>query len=539
MCSSDLVPKITLLLVSLGLMLLCFGWQMTKNIRSKTDVSGWTWLLVLISYFIIAYATYLYTIAQNPSGSLIETGISILLFAGSVFVVFVIKFSNDSIVELHSLAKREKQNAFHDALTGLPNRKYCFEVIDDRIQSGLPFSVILFDVVNFKQVNDAMGHFCGDQLLIQIGQRLQDALEDNDKIFRVGGDEFVIITASATEEDGKKLIVKLNKALSTRFHLDEFQVSAAVVFGISTYPQDAESNELLIKHADVAMYHAKSNGNLFAFYNDNMNIGAKYQLEISSRIQFALDQDEFRLYYQPLIDARTSVVVGFEAVIRWRDGQGNNISPNDFIPIAERSNQVNNITMWVLGQVEKDLKTFIRRGIKLPIHVNLSAKDLSSNVLLTRLKKLIEHSPEFAHLLSLEITETMAIDKVKELNPLIHEIKGLGIKISLDDFGTGYSSLSLLRDLPVDQIKIDRSFLSTANRTESTRSIVENTIALAHGLGYSVVAEGVQDMDTLHFLRHRGCDIIQGYLFCPALPLDEVINWVAEHDEKRDSFLPA
>ncbi|MGI9895371.1 putative bifunctional diguanylate cyclase/phosphodiesterase [Vibrio natriegens] len=512
---------------------------MTKNIRSKTDVSGWTWLLVLISYFIIAYATYLYTIAQNPSGSLIETGISILLFAGSVFVVFVIKFSNDSIVELHSLAKREKQNAFHDALTGLPNRKYCFEVIDDRIQSGLPFSVILFDVVNFKQVNDAMGHFCGDQLLIQIGQRLQDALEDNDKIFRVGGDEFVIITASATEEDGKKLIVRLNKALSTRFHLDEFQVSAAVVFGISTYPQDAESNELLIKHADVAMYHAKSNGNLFACYNDNMNIGAKYQLEISSRIQFALDQDEFRLYYQPLIDARTSVVVGFEAVIRWRDGQGNNISPNDFIPIAERSNQVNNITMWVLGQVEKDLKTFIRRGIKLPIHVNLSAKDLSSNVLLTRLKKLIEHSPEFAHLLSLEITETMAIDKVKELNPLIHEIKGLGIKISLDDFGTGYSSLSLLRDLPVDQIKIDRSFLSTANRTESTRSIVENTIALAHGLGYSVVAEGVQDMDTLHFLRHRGCDIIQGYLFCPALPLDEVINWVAEHDEKRDSFLPA
>ena len=189
---------------------------MTKNIRSKTDVSGWTWLLVLISYFIIAYATYLYTIAQNPSGSLIETGISILLFAGSVFVVFVIKFSNDSIVELHSLAKREKQNAFHDALTGLPNRKYCFEVIDDRIQSGLPFSVILFDVVNFKQVNDAMGHFCGDQLLIQIGQRLQDALEDNDKIFRVGGDEFVIITASATEEDGKKLIVRLNKALTLR-----------------------------------------------------------------------------------------------------------------------------------------------------------------------------------------------------------------------------------------------------------------------------------------------------------------------------------
>ncbi|MBR9874526.1 MAG: bifunctional diguanylate cyclase/phosphodiesterase [Vibrionaceae bacterium] len=512
---------------------------MTRNIRSKTDVVGWTWLLVLISYFIIAYAAYLYTIVQNPETSTLETGISLLLFTGSVFVIFVIKFSKDSIIELHLLAKRENKNAFHDALTGLPNRKYCFEVISDRIQADLPFSVIVFDVVNFKQVNDAMGHFCGDQLLVQIGRRLKDTLEDNDKIFRVGGDEFVIITASATEQDGKKLIDTLSTALSARFNLDEFHVSVGVVFGISMHPQDAVSNELLIKHADIAMYNAKRNGTLFAFYNDDMNIGAKYQLEISSRIQFALDKEEFRLYYQPLIDARTSVVVGFEAVIRWRDEKGNNISPNDFIPIAERSNQVNNITMWVLGQVEKDLKTFIRRGIKLPIHVNLSAKDLSSNVLLSRLKTLIEHSPEFTNLLSLEITETMAIDKVKELNPLIQEIKELGIKISLDDFGTGYSSLSLLRDLPVDQIKIDRSFLSTANRTEGTRSIVENTIALAHGLGYSVVAEGVQDMDTLHFLRNRGCDIIQGYLFCPALPLEEVINWVTEHDEKLDSFLPA
>lgn len=534
-----MVPKIALILVSVGLLLLCLGWLMAKNIRSKTDVAGWTWLLVLISYFIVSYAAFLYTVAQNPTVSTLETSISVLLFTGSLFVVFVIKFSNDSIIELHTAAKREKRNAFHDSLTDLPNRKYCFEMINERIESGLPFSVILFDVVNFKQVNDAMGHFCGDQLLIQIGQRLQNALDEGDKIFRVGGDEFVILTSSATKPAGMKLIEKLNTAMSARFHLDEFQVSSGAVFGISTYPQDAESNELLIKHADVAMYHAKSNGYLFAFYNDSMNIGAKYQLEISSRIQSALEQDEFRLYYQPLIDARTSLAVGFEAVIRWRDKEGNNISPNDFIPIAERSNQVNNITMWVLGQVEKDLKTFIDKGIKLPIHVNLSAKDLSSNLLLARLELLLTQNPEFSSLLSLEITETMAIDRIKELNPLINEIKGLGIKISLDDFGTGYSSLSLLRDLPVDQIKIDRSFLSTANRTEGSRSIVENTIALAHGLGYSVVAEGVQDMDTLHFLRNRGCDIIQGYLFCPALPLHEVINWVTEHDEKQTQYLRA
>ncbi len=349
----------------------------------------------------------------------------------------------------------------------------------------------------------------------------------------MGGDEFVILTSSACEKTGTELIESLDCALSARFHLDEFQVSSRVVFGISTYPYDAISNDLLIKHADIAMYHAKRNGNLFAFYHDDMNVGAKYQLEISSRIQCALEKEEFQLYYQPLIDANTNLAVGFEAVIRWHDENGKTISPNDFIPIAERSNQVHNITMWVLGQVEKDLKTFIEKGIKLPVHVNLSAKDLSSNLLFHRLEKLLENNPQFADLISLEITETMAIDRVVELNPLIHQIKGLGIKISLDDFGTGYSSLSLLRDLPVDQIKIDRSFLCTANRTEGSRSIVENTIALAHGLGYSVVAEGVQDMDTLYFLRSRGCDIIQGYLFCPALPLNEVINWVNEHDDKQ------
>jgi sensor c-di-GMP phosphodiesterase-like protein len=306
-----------------------------------------------------------------------------------------------------------------------------------------------------------------------------------------------------------------------------------VVFGLSTFPFDAESNDLLIKCADIAMYHAKRNGQLMAFYNEDMNVGAKYQLEISSRIQCALEKDEFQLYYQPLIDAHTSLAVGFEAVIRWRDGNGKNISPNDFIPIAERSNQVHNITMWVLDQVERDLLSLIEQGIRLPVHVNLSAKDLSSNLLFSRLEQMLSDNPSFENLISLEITETMAIDRVLELNPLINQIKGLGIKISLDDFGTGYSSLSLLRDLPVDQIKIDRSFLSTASKTEGTRSIVENTIALAHGLGYSVVAEGVQDMDTLHFLRSRGCDIIQGYLFCPALPLNEVINWVNNHDEEQ------
>ncbi len=211
-----------------------------------------------------------------------------------------------------------------------------------------------------------MGHFCGDQLLIQIGQRLQDKLKGNDKIFRVGGDEFVILTSSACEKTGTELIESLDCALSARFHLDEFQVSSRVVFGISTYPYDAISNDLLIKHADIAMYHAKRNGNLFAFYHDDMNVGAKYQLEISSRIQCALEKEEFQLYYQPLIDANTNLAVGFEAVIRWHDENGKTISPNDFIPIAERSNQVHNITMWVLGQVEKISKPLSKKALSCP-----------------------------------------------------------------------------------------------------------------------------------------------------------------------------
>ncbi len=295
---------------------------MTRNICSKTDVPGWIVLLILITGFIFAYAAFLNEIIHKPAASLLETGVALLLLGGSIFIVLMIKWSNDSILELHEIAEREKHNAVHDSLTGLPNRKYCLESIDNRVQQGIPFSVILFDVVNFKQINDAMGHFCGDQLLIQIGQRLQEELAGEDRLFRVGGDEFVILTSCACDHTGTALIEKLDHAMAQRFHLDEFQVSSRVVFGLSTYPSDAESNDLLIKFADIAMYHAKRNGQLMAFYNEDMNVGAKYQLEISSRIQCALDKEEFQLYYQPLIDARSNLAVGFEAVIRWRDSNG-------------------------------------------------------------------------------------------------------------------------------------------------------------------------------------------------------------------------
>ncbi|MGR5245495.1 MULTISPECIES: putative bifunctional diguanylate cyclase/phosphodiesterase [Vibrio] len=522
------------------MLLLCWGWIKTKSICSKTDVSGWGWLLLLITGFIASYALYLHSITKKEFVSLLDMAVSLSLFGGSIFVVLVLKWSNDSINELHKLADKEKRNATHDTLTGLPNRKYCFDIIDQNINDTKAFSVILFDVVNFKQVNDAMGHNCGDQLLVQIGQRLQSVLSKKDKIFRVGGDEFVILTALSVHHEIANLIEKLDATLSKKFSIDEFEFSSSAVFGVSTFPNDSEKSDSLIKRADIAMYCAKNDGKLFSFYHEDMNVGAKYQLEISSRIQSALDKKEFKLYYQPLIDANSNLVVGFEAVIRWKDTSGNIIfSPDDFIPIAERSNQVNYITMWVIGQVEKDLNELFKYDIQLPVHINLSAKDLSSNLLFSRLDKLLSDNPAFSSLINLEITETMAIDRLSELTPLIDKIKSLGIKISLDDFGTGYSSLSLLRDLPVDQIKIDRSFLNSASRTTGSRSIVENTIALAHGLGYSVVAEGVQDMDTLHFLRSKGCDIIQGYLFSPALPLNEVITWVNEHDNKQRNILSA
>ncbi|MCG9595681.1 EAL domain-containing protein [Vibrio sp. Isolate25] len=524
------MTTLSIVLVISGIIILLAGYVPANKVCRKTKHLGWQVLSYLILGFVAGYTFVLVAIFYDPIVTPVLFGLCIILFCGSIFVYMVTTYSLQSINQLHVLADEEKHNALHDSLTTLPNRKHCIETIEFLIESDTPFDLMLLDIVNFKQVNDGMGHFCGDQLLIQIGQRISSLLRKEDFIARIGGDEFVLICPNSSESASKVLAKRIDTELRKPFCIDGFELSTGAIIGLSEFPRHGEDAEQIINTADVAMYWAKKSGRLFACYDDKMSQGAKKKLRITREIDAALLNDEFCIYYQPILCGKSAIVSGYEALIRWQKEDGTVMSPVEFIPIAEQSNKITSITSWVLNQVSTDIEKLKSENIRCPVHINLSAKDLMGNNLKRHLEKLIQIYPDITENLILEITESTAINRLRSPEELLESLKILGFKISLDDFGTGYSSLSLLRDLPVDQIKIDRSFLYQLETNQRNSSIVSNAIALAHGLGYTVVAEGVEDNSVLELLRHYGCDYIQGFLYSPALKIDEVIRWTHNHN---------
>ncbi|MFB9214306.1 putative bifunctional diguanylate cyclase/phosphodiesterase [Vibrio sinaloensis] len=517
-------------LILAGVLLLIFGLVTARGICAKTRHKGWQALSILITSFILGYTSVLVSLIISQTIDAVVFGLSIILFCGSIFVYMVTRFSLNTIDKLHKLAEEEKYNALHDPLTSLPNRKHCIETINCLIEGEVPFQLMLLDVVNFKQVNDGMGHFCGDQLLIQIGQRIATYIEKGDFVARIGGDEFVIICPNRDDISSQTLANQINSSLKKTFSIDGFELTTSAIIGISSFPQQGRDAEQVINAADVAMYWAKKSGQEITRFKPSMSQGARKKLQISRAIDEALERDEFRVYYQPIVCSKLDVVCGYEALMRWIKPDGTTISPIDFIPVAEQSNKITSITEWVLDKVAQDIQQFFQHGLHCPIHVNLSAKDLMGRNLENQLTRLSQQYPDFVNAVVLEITESTAINRLRSPEQLLDKLKSLGFKISLDDFGTGYSSLSLLRDLPVDQIKIDRSFLYQLENNERNRSIVLNAISLAHGLGYTVVAEGVEEPEILQILRKYGCDYIQGFYYSPAIPIEEAIQWSLNHN---------
>jgi diguanylate cyclase (GGDEF)-like protein len=521
---------LAIILILAGILLLILGLYPARKICAKTKHNGWRMLSILISSFIIGYAGVFVSLILSQTINPILFGLSVILFSGGIFVYMVTSFSLNTIEKLHTLAEEEKYNALHDPLTSLPNRKHCIETINLLIEMETPFQLMLMDVVNFKQVNDGMGHFCGDQLLIQIGQRIASHLDKGDFIARIGGDEFVIICPNKNDIETQAIANIINFELKKPFSIDGFELTSSSIIGISTFPDNGTDAEQMINSADVAMYWAKKSGREHARFRSSMSQGARKKLQISRQIDQALENEQFRIFYQPIICSKLDIVCGYEALMRWVREDGTTISPIDFIPIAEQSNKINSITEWLLDKVAMDIDAFDDAGIHCPIHVNLSAKDLMGRNLEKQLTRLANSDPRFVATVVLEITESTAINRLRSPEKLLEKLKAIGFKISLDDFGTGYSSLSLLRDLPVDQIKIDRSFLYQLEDNDRNRSIVSNAISLAHGLGYTVVAEGVEQLEILKILRMYGCDYIQGFYYSPAIPLQEAISWTLRHN---------
>lgn len=520
------------LLVATGIAFLCCGCIPAYQICRMNNSNGWKGLLILICLFILGYSGFLYYLTNSPVSSPINLGVSAILFGGSIFVVVVIRYSLQTIKKLHQIAMTERYNALHDSLTHLPNRKYCLEQLNQQISLQKPFSIITFDINNFKQINDAMGHYCGDELLYQLSFRLKNIITNDYFLSRMGGDEFVILCPDYTNAELRKIIKKINSLLDKPFTLHGNNITTSVSAGISIYPTNAYTAEKLLQHSDIAMYKAKSMGQDYMLYHPMMDDDAKERLAISNRLKPALTNKEFRLYYQPLITSTTLDIHGYEALIRWPQEDGSFIAPDIFIPIAEQSNLIKSITHWVLIQIVEDLKTFNQNGIKACIHMNLSAKDLSESDLLYHLTALLDSNRIEPHQLILEVTESAMLTDLNNTKLMLEQLRNLGFSISLDDFGTGFSSLSLLRELPIDQIKIDRSFIMEMNQNISDQAIVRSCIALAHGLGHTVVAEGVENMDTVELLQNMKCTYLQGYHFQRPQPLVGTIEWSNNRNNK-------
>jgi diguanylate cyclase (GGDEF)-like protein/PAS domain S-box-containing protein len=418
--------------------------------------------------------------------------------------------------------------AQHDVLTGLPNRSLLQDRLGQAVayatRSGHPVWVMLIDLDRFKFVNDSMGHKAGDVLLMTVAARLRSSLRDTDTVARLSGDEFVVILSQHEDQPLTHDIVQRvmdSVAQPVMLGPKEFFVTCSI--GVAAYPSDGTPPDSLIEHADIAMYRAKKLGrNNFQFYTPAMNEESLERVRIESALRNALERNEFVLHYQPQVDLKTGQIVGMEALIRWKHPELGMVPPNRFIGVAEDTGLIVPIGAWVMRTACAQNKAWQDAGLgRLRVAVNLSARQFSAAELLAGIEQVLTDTGLDPSCLELELTESLFMSDVTPAVELLHRMKSLGIQLSIDDFGTGYSSFSYLSRFPIDVLKIDRSFVNDITIDANDAAIVASIIALAHNLRLSVIAEGVETAEQLDYLRHQGCDEMQGYYFSRPLPAHE------------------
>lgn len=422
--------------------------------------------------------------------------------------------------------------AHHDALTGLPNRS----LLQDRLMQALSrtkhhnrlIAVLFLDLDRFKVINDTLGHDVGDGLLQQMAERLSGCVREGDTVSRLGGDEFAILLNDvACKADVIVVTDKILKSLADPFLVGKHELYVTSSIGISLSPENGNESVALLKKADMAMYKAKDNGkNNAQFYTNEDDSKALGKLSLETALRKALMNDEFYLMYQPQIDAFTGEMLGVEALLRWNNEDYRDLLPEDFIPLLEESGLVVSVGEWVLQTACRQLESWTNQGIRnLQMSVNLSSRQFRLDTLVPMIKQILKNNGLSKDMLNLEITEGMLIEDIKSTSRCLNELRDAGVVISIDDFGTGYSSMSYLKALPIDTIKIDKSFISRVPESSDDCSIVLGIITLAHSLGKKVVAEGVETVDQFEFLKSNKCDCIQGFLFSLPLKASDITDY--------------
>ncbi len=439
------------------------------------------------------------------------------------------------VTERKEVEEKVRTLAYRDGLTGLGNRRLFAESLQRGIslaqQNLNPLAVLFLDLDDFKTVNDTLGHSVGDQLLCVVAERLTEVIEDLGEdsegatVHRLGGDEFAIILPQISDWE---VVSNCAQAIATRIgasiDLDGYDVQASASIGISTWPDEGLDAEGLLTGCDTAMYYAKREGRgRYRYFDSSMRAVSERRLRMETRLRHAIDGGDFEVVYQPKVDPRTNRIAGFEALIRWRDRDLGAVSPDEFVALAEETGQILAIGDWILKEVIGQAKTWLDAGVTdVPISINVSSAQIEADVVVDSIVEALRENGLPPGHIELEVTESVLLREKSRAIAVLDELKRVGVRLSLDDFGTGYSSLSYLRTLPIDAMKIDRSFVLDIVENEQDRALVRAIIDMAKVLGLSVVVEGVEDAAQRDLLAEMGCDLIQGFLYSEGVSAEQV-----------------
>jgi diguanylate cyclase len=430
--------------------------------------------------------------------------------------------------------------AYEDALTGLPNRVRLIQRLQEALAAGdrRAGTAFLFVVGldRFRSINDALGYAAGDEILVQVGTRLASALGDAGCVARLGGDEFAVLFAEGC--DPELSAARIAEVFESSYQSAGQAVDVRASIGIARSPPHGPTAEQLLRQADVAMHAAKSTRAAWAAFDPATDAVRKDQLTLLSELQRAVERDELELFFQPKLNLTTGEVTGAEALLRWRHPERGRVPPGLFIPFAERTGYIRVLTRWVLRDVARQQSAWRASGISVQVAVNLSTRDFMSEGIADFISETCSTAGIPASCLRIEVTESGVMDDPPRAREVLRRLAGLGHPVSIDDYGTGYSSLAYLRDLPVDELKIDRAFISHIDHDRQLQTIVRSTADLAHGLGLTVVAEGVEEPGELAILGSLGCDFAQGYLMSPPIPAGAFEAWIRDRSEQSAAGEP-
>ena len=510
--------------------------------QSRNRRRGVGFTMIAVSFFLYS-AEAIHQFAISAAWSFFNTQPAYVMYVGyldfllqAVMGMSMIACLLEDEREATELATVEMERlAYHDAMTGLPNRPLYIDrlilALAQASRSNQRLAVFFLDLDRFKDINDSLGHSIGDSLLKAVAERIRRCVREGDTVARFGGDEFTLLIPRIEQvEDAAKIAQKILETLKIPFIIAERELFVTTSIGISVYPNDGADPETLLRNADTAMYRAKDSGrDNYQLYAPAMNARALERLALENLLRKALSQKELVLFYQPVVDVTSKSVVGVEALIRWNHPELGLLSPAHFISTAEMSGLIVPIGNWVTRTACRQIKIWQKRIDRdLTVAVNLSARQFQQPNIVEEIARALEETDLDPESLELEITESNAMQNAENTIYTLRELKALGVRIAMDDFGTGYSSLNYLKRFPIDILKLDQSFVREVTNDATDAAIVSAVISMAHSLDLKVIAEGVETEEQLAFLQKQRCDRIQGYLFSAPLAADDLENYLLE-----------